>query len=130
VENRGQEPTPAPQALRRWYALLQTSSAAVLVGLSVITWKFDEIYRQMEMHYLPLPTEVAVAWSRFIRWPVGFSIFAVFVIVVILLAQRGLFDRFLKKLILGNVLAIAIMIPFWVLAVYMPIVKIQQTLEK
>ena len=82
------------------------------------------------MRELPLPTEAFLALSRFVRWPPGLAMVIMLEAALMILAWRGSLDRMLKNLIGANVVALLVLVPFWLLGISMPIVKIQQSLNK
>jgi len=131
----GVEGTPEPQTSispprRLAFIVLQLSAAVSLVTLSFVTGSFEKVFAEMEMRELPLPTEGILALSRFLRWPPGLALFVILVALIVYGARRGALDLILKKLIWANVIALLVMIPLWVLSIFLPIIKIQQQLEK
>jgi hypothetical protein len=78
----------------------------------------------------PLPTEAFLALARFVRWPVGRVLLSLMELGLIALAQRGILDRLLKKLIRGNVSFLLLVVPFYVPSTFLPIIRIQQELSK
>lgn len=120
-------PKPPP---RKLYMVLQAVSAAALIGVSLVTRKFEQIFIQMEMRELPLPTEAFLALSRLVNSQPGRLLVAAATALLLVLARRGMLDRVLKPLLKINIVYLVLLGPFWVLSIYMPIVKIQQTLAK
>ena len=102
----------------------------MLVGFAFITEKFEAIFQQMEMKELPLPTEAFLALARFVRWPFGLGLLSLVELGLIALAQRGILDRLLKKLIWANVIFLLLILPLYVLSIFLPIIRIQQALSK
>jgi len=115
---------------RTRYCFLQASSAAALIGLSFATAKFERVFDRLEMRELPLPTEGALALSRFVRWPPGLGLVLLAMASLIVLAQKGVLDPVLKKLFWANVLFLFPGVGCWVMSIFIPILKIQHSLEK
>ena len=125
-------PAPAPpsRALRIWYCVVQTIALLVLVYLSFIARKFEEIFIQLEMKGLPLPSEFCIAVARFVRHPAVVVLLAVAAVALVVLALRGALDRRLRRLITANVVATGVLVGFYVLSLFLPILRIQHELEK
>jgi hypothetical protein len=123
----GAPPSAPPRLLT---SVLQTLSGMALGALAFITAGFDEVFQKLEMRELPLPTEAFLALSRFIRWPVGSALFVLLELGLVALIVRGTLDRILKKLIVANGLFLTLLVPFYVLSIFLPIIRIQQALDK
>lgn len=122
--------TEQTRSSRTGYCFLQAASAAALIGLSFVTAKFERIFSDMEMRQLPIPTEGALALSRWVREPVGLVLVLLALSVLIGLAQKGALDQVLQNLIWANALFLFFGAGFWVMAIFLPIIKIQQALQK
>jgi type II secretory pathway component PulF len=109
---------------------MQVLSGAALVALAFLAGSFQQIFEQMEMKELPLPTEAFLALSAFLRRPVGLIGFCLLELALIALMLRGSLDRVLRKWTVANAIFLTLLIPFYVLSVHLPIIKIQQTLGK
>ena len=123
----GKSPTPR---LRIWYAAIQAVVLAVFVRLCWVCVEFELIFEQLDMKHLPVPTEAFLALARAVRTPVGTILVAALAVVLAMLGLRGKFDPRLRKLIAGNVIGLAFLIGFGLLSLYLPIIKIQQALER
>jgi hypothetical protein len=122
-------PPPPSESLRIWYAVVQALSLSVFLTLCWISQKFEEIYAQLEMKTLPLPTELFIAVTHVVRTPLGFIVTTLLFGIPIALGLRGTFDRFLRKLVVVNVVGVGMLVAFYVLALVVPILKIQQALK-
>jgi hypothetical protein len=120
---------PPSGTLRIVYAVVQGISLGVLMGLCWIGRDFEAVYAQLGMNDLPLPTELAVVVGRMLRTPVGALATVGLGALLIVLGLRGTFDRFLRRLIAGNVLGTAFVTLFYLFAVYAPIVRIREQLK-
>jgi hypothetical protein len=120
---------PASRALRLWYAVIQGVAVAVFVTLCWFARKFEEIFEQLGMKDLPLPTEALVALARFVRTPAGSVLMAAGGATLVLLGLRGTLDRVLRKLIVGNVVGVFFLVAFYVQSLFIPIMKIQEALK-
>jgi hypothetical protein len=78
--------------------------------------EIERIFKQMELRVLPVATEAFIAVVGLVRRPVGALIVAALGIGLFVLASRGAFDRFLKKLVRADVFGIAGLIAFAVLS--------------
>jgi len=101
----------------------------MLTGLGWFARGYDEIFNQMEMRQLPLPTEGILALGRFIRTAVGILVVIGVAAALVTLTILGAFDKFLVKLIVLNCIAIGLVLPVGYLSLHMPIVHIQRALE-
>ena len=122
-------PAPASRALRIGYAVAQSVTLLVFVGLCVIARRFEEIFNELEMSVLPAPTELCVAVGRLVRSPAGLALVGAAGVTLAVLGLRGRFDARLRKLIIGNVLAVVGLMAFYSLGLYMPIVQIRHALK-
>jgi type II secretory pathway component PulF len=122
-------PSPEPRFLRSVYCVIQAGAFVVFGILCWITKKFEEIYDQLGMTDLPVPTVLFLLLARFARSPIGMATFSACLIVLVVLARRGTFDERLKKLIWGNFLGLFGLTGFITLAIFLPIIKIQETLN-
>jgi len=120
---------PPSRALRVWYAVLQSVIIVVFVGLCFIARRFEEIFKDMEMRHLPLPTEACIAVGQLVRSPAGLVLVAAVGVALAVLGLRGRFDAGLRGLIKINVLAVLGLMAFYTLSLYLPIVRIQQALK-
>lgn len=122
-------PEPRLRAWRASLCVLMASLAGILVGLSAITGRFEEVFRQLEMKILPLPTELFLALARLARSVPGILALAAGVIAASLAVWRGKADPHLRKAAVAGILAAGLLPLFFVVAVYLPVLKIQQALR-
>jgi len=121
--------SPPPRSLRAWYCACVVIFLTMLTGLGWFARGYDEIFNQMEMRQLPLPTEGILALGRFIRTAVGILVVIGVAAALVTLTILGAFDKFLVKLIVLNCIAIGLVLPVGYLSLHMPIVHIQRALE-
>jgi len=124
------EETRQARPLRTGDCRLQVSSVAVWIGLCFKTAGFERIDERMEIHDLPLPTESSLRPEPVERSPVGLGLALIGLATLILLAQKGVLDRHLKRLMGANALLFLLGFPFRVLSVFMPLLRIQKDLSK
>jgi len=122
-------PPPPSRALRIWYAVLQSVTIVVFVGLCFIARKFEEIFKELEMSALPAPTELCVAVGRLVRSPAGLVVVGAAGVTLAVLGLRGRLDARLRGLIKINVLGVLGLMAFYSLSLYLPIVRIQHALK-
>lgn len=124
----GERPKPAwPRGVG---AFLQALSGMLLVTLAFGSAPFERVFEQMEMRKLPAPTEAFLALSGFLRSPAGLIGFGLVELGLIALILRGSLDRVLRKWTVANAIGVALLIPFYVLTVYLPVLRIQHELGK
>jgi len=122
-------PSPASRSLRIWYAVVQLISLSVFLWLCWIARGFENIYAELGMSDHPFPTEVAIAIGKFARTPIGVSAAVGLGAVLVVLGLSGKLDRFLRNMIVGNVVGTGFLTVFYVFYIYAPIVKIQEVLK-
>jgi len=120
---------PASRSLRIWYAVIQGVTIFVFVTLCWIARKFGEIFKELGMEILPFPTEALLAMAAFIRTPAGSILMAASGGALVVLGLRGAFDGVLKKLIVGNVVGVFLLIGFYIQCLFVPLAKIQEALK-
>ena len=133
TETSGGPPGRDPSSLawpRRVGAFLQGVTGAVLVAFAFLTAPFEKIYEQLEMRELPAPTQAFLALCGFLRRPMGLIGFSLLELVLMALILRGSLDRILQKWIVADAIGLTLLVPFYVLSVYLPIIRIQQSLAK
>jgi len=121
---------PPSKALRRWYALIQIVSLSTFVVLSWLAQGIERVYQHLEFKALPAPTELSITIAQGVRSAAGSVVLALTAILLVAFGLRGTFDRHLRALIKINVIGTALMIGFYVLSLYMPILRIQQALNQ
>jgi hypothetical protein len=123
------DPAPPPRFLRGWLCASVVFFLSMLTGLCWFARGYDEIFKQMEMHQLPLPTEAILGLGRIVRTTAGLLGVVVVAAGLVTLTIRGAFDKILVKLIVINCIGISLLIPFGYLSLHMPIAQIQQKLD-
>lgn len=116
--------------LRLWFCVSLLLGLGLLVGVCWYARSYEEIFNQMEMRQLPLPTESLLALGRFVRTTVGLMTVVALGVGLSVLTVRGTFDRVLIRGVVINCIGIALLIPFAYLSLHMPIVQMQRQLEK
>jgi hypothetical protein len=122
-------PPPPPRSLRVGYAVVQSATVALVVTLCWIARGFERVYDQLDLKALPAPTELFLAAARFVRTPAGSIAVGLLGGGLVVMGLRGTFDRWLRKLIAGNVVGGALLLAFYVLSLYIPILRIQDALK-
>ncbi len=120
---------PASRSLRIWYAVIQSVALMVFVTLCWLARKVAEIFNELGMERLPPPTEALLAMAAFVRAPVGSILMAASGSALVVLGLRGAFDGVLKKLIVGNVAGVFLLIGFYIQCLFVPLAKIQEALK-
>ena len=124
-----QEPAlpPASRALRIWYCCFQATSLSVLGAVCWAARGYEDIYKQLGMTRLPVPTELLLSAARLVRdYPYVVPIIG---LILIVLALGGKLDRGLINLIVINCIWTILMIAFGYLSLHLPIAQIQEALE-
>jgi len=120
---------PEPRLLRTVYAVVQLVFLGVFLVLCGVAASYQKIFDELGMTLLPPPTEAWLALTRAIRTPLGSILVASTAGVLVVMGFRGTFDRYLRKLIAGNVIGVAFLIAFSYLSIHLPLAKIEQTLK-
>jgi hypothetical protein len=116
----------APRPPRIGFCLIQAASLSVFTGLCWAAGTYEKIFNDLEMIRLPAPTESLLFVARGVRaWP---FVVPVVGLALIALALRGTLDRWLRKLIVINIVWAVLMIPFGYLSLHLPIRMIAETL--
>ncbi|HLY10481.1 MAG TPA: hypothetical protein VKW04_14355 [Planctomycetota bacterium] len=125
-----ERPASPSRTPRFVYALLQIAVGAALVWLAFITEEFEKVYKHLEMRELPLWTDLAIVLARGVRVPLGLATLGLVEAALVGLALRGSLDRRLGRGIRITLIVLVLMVPAWMLAVYMPILRIREALSK
>jgi hypothetical protein len=97
------------------FALILGVTYALMVAASWISRRHGEVFAQLDMKDLPIPTELVLKIAQLLASPTGLAISALSIGIVILLALKGVLDRLLKLLIGVNVVWLAIfLLSTWV----------------
>lgn len=124
------KPDPRLRARRAAFGAVTIAALGILLGLAFVARKFEEIFSSLELRSLPAPTELFLAGARFLRSGPGIAGLALLAAAAAGLSWRGRFDgRHGKSTILVTV-GTFVVIGFYVLAVFMPIVRIQASLGR
>ena len=118
----------APKPPRIPYCLIQAASLSVFTGFCWVARHYETIFSQLEMKVLPAPTELVLSVSRVVRG-LPFLVPGIGIILIVL-ALRGVLDRWLKELIVINIVWAVLMIPFGYLSLHLPIAQILKTLSE
>ncbi len=121
---------PASRSFRIWYCVIQTVALAVFAVLCRICAKFETIYSELGMTKLPPLTELWLGIAPFFRSFAGLLLLAVIGAALVALGMRGTLDRILRNLIAANVIGTFLLVGFYVLALFVPIMHIQEALRE
>jgi hypothetical protein len=110
-------------------AFLIVAFFAMTAFLSFEATRYEELFRQLEMKVLPVPTEGFLAMAAFVRSPVGLIVWTLGALIGAGLVQMGVFDGRLKAVAALLILAILASAGLYFIGVRLPIVKIQRALE-
>src|SRR5262245_5297981 len=126
----GQAESPPPRFLRIWFSISLLVALAMMVGVGWWARRYEEIFKQLEMHQLPLPTEGMLALGRFVRTTGGVVTVVAVGLILTMLAAKGALDKVLVKLVVINCIFISLIIPFAVFPLHSPVAQIQRKLSE
>lgn len=130
MTGEGGASSPNPRGLRIGYLISQWTSLCVFIGLSWLSPPYEKLFKELEFSSLPAPTELVIFVSSIVRSPAGTIVIILVGVGLTIASQRGIFDRRLKKLIVGNLIWIVLMAAFVPFALHSPVVQIDRALRE